>query len=135
MIGKLFNNTKLTEKSLNATWLRNEAISQNLANVDTPGYKRKSVSFEEQLNEATAGLKGIRTDRRHIPIGQQDIDSVEIKVVQDNKSLNMRIDGNNVDIDSEMALMAKNTIQYNTLVQTLNGTFGKLRSVITEGRR
>lgn len=135
MIGKLFNNTKLAEKSLNATWLRNEVLSQNLANVDTPGYKRKSVSFEEQLNEATSGLKGIRTDRRHIPIGQQDIDSVEIKVVQDNKSLNMRIDGNNVDIDSEMALMAKNTIQYNTLVQTLNGTFGKLRSVITEGRR
>ncbi len=47
----------------------------------------------------------------------------------------MRLDGNNVDIDSEMSLLAKNSIRYNVLVQTLNNEFKKIRSVISEGRK
>jgi flagellar basal-body rod protein FlgB len=135
VIDRLFNQTKLLEKALDATWLRNEAISQNIANVDTPGYKRKSVAFEEYLSEAESGLKGIRTDKRHIPIGERDVDSIELKVSEDNQSLSMRLDGNSVDIDSEMASMAKNTIQYNTLIQGLDAEFKKIKSAIYEGRR
>lgn len=137
MLGRIFNNTKVVEKSLDASWLRNEAISQNIANVDTPGYKRKTVSFEEHLSQAIddSGFRGKRTNPRHIPIGGSDISGIEPRVMEDNKSLSYRLDGNNVDIDNEMAAMAKNTIQYNTLVQRMNGQFSKIKSAINEGRR
>jgi len=47
----------------------------------------------------------------------------------------MRIDGNNVDVDAEMAQMAINTLRYNTVVQNVNGKFNKLKTAISEGRR
>jgi flagellar basal-body rod protein FlgB len=137
VIDRLFSRNKLIEKALDASWLRNEAISQNIANVDTPGYKRKTVPFEQLLNEAIEGssFKGFRTDRRHIPIGNGDMDNLQLNVMEDNASLSYRLDGNNVDIDNEMASMAKNTIQYNTLIQRMNSRFKTLKSVISEGRR
>ncbi len=137
MIERLFSNSKVLEKALDGSWLRNEAISQNIANVDTPGYKRKTVSFEKVLGEAmdSSSFKGLRTDKRHLPIGGSDVGSVDIGITQDNSSLSMRQDGNNVDIDNEMALMAKNNIQYNMLIQRISGQFQKLKSVIAEGRR
>lgn len=136
MLDKLFNHTKTASKALDATWLRNEAISQNIANVDTPGYKKKTVKFEEFLSGALDGenLPGKVTDKRHIPIGAADIENVPISVSEDHASLSTRLDGNNVDIESEMAQMAKNTIQYNALIQRISGQFRSLRSVIKEGR-
>lgn len=137
MLDRILNRSKILEKSLDASWLRNEAISQNIANVDTPGYKRKTVSFEDQLQQAIDGssFKGFRTDPRHIPIGGSNVDNIDIAVTEDNKSLSMRLDGNNVDIESEMALMAKNSIQYNVLTQSLNSEFKRIKSAINEGRR
>jgi flagellar basal-body rod protein FlgB len=138
MLDRIFNRSKLVEKAMDATWLRNDAISQNIANVDTPGYKRKTVPFEEYLNQAIDGqnLQGFRTNSRHIPIGgSSSADNIDLKVTEDNSSTNMRLDGNNVEIDSEMASMAKNSIKYNTLVESLNAGFSRLRSAINEGRK
>ena len=137
MLDRILSRTKPLEKALDATWLRNEAISQNIANVDTPGYKRKTVLFEELLNQAISDSKfeGFRTDKRHIPIGKSSMDEVNPTVMEDSKSLSMRLDGNNVDIDKEMADMSKNTIQYNTLIQRISGSFRTIKSVISEGRR
>lgn len=136
MLDRVLGRTKTLEKALDASWLRNEAISQNIANVDTPGYKKKTVSFEEHLNQYTDNsVKGIRTDNRHIPIGENNVYDIEIKVSEDNKSLSMRLDGNNVDIDSEMSELAKNNLKYNTLIQSMNTQFKRLKSVISEGRR
>lgn len=123
------------QKSLDAAWSRNEIISQNIANVDTPGYKRKDVAFEEYLINSKKRITGNRTDVRHIPISPSDIDSVEPTVTQDYSKLSMRIDGNNVDIDTEMADLAKNSIKFNALTQMLNGSFSKIKSVISEGRK
>jgi flagellar basal-body rod protein FlgB len=137
MIERILNRSRALEKSLDATWLRNEAISQNIANVDTPGYKKKTVAFEELLSSAIDknSLKGFRTDPRHIPIGGSNVEEIPIKITEDNKSLAMRLDGNNVDIDSEMADLAKNSIQYNTVTQSLNTQFKRIKSAINEGRR
>lgn len=137
MIDKITGKTtKVLEKALDASWLRNEVISQNIANVDTPGYKRKTVAFEEHLSQAMdTHLKGRRTDSRHLPIGKRNISEIAVNVKQDNKSLSMRLDGNNVDIDNEMASMAKNTIKYNVLIQSINEGFRRIKSVISEGRR
>jgi len=133
MLEKLTGNTKIIEKALDASWIRNDAISQNIANVDTPGYKRKTVAFEEYLCQA------LERSNQSIPIGRTsaekvNVGDIEIKIIEDNKSLSTRLDGNNVDIDSEMASMAKNTIKYNTLVQSLNAEFRRIKSAISEGR-
>lgn len=137
MFNKLTSNYKPLEKALDAAWLRNEVISQNIANVDTPNYKKRTVAFEEYLSDALDGgtFRGNTTDRRHIPIGGDDIESVDIKVTQDNKDTSYRIDGNNVDIETEMASQAKNDIKYYTLVGSLNTGYKRIKSVISEGRK
>ncbi len=135
MIDKLLSGTTAMEKSLDAAWSRNEIISQNIANVDTPGYKRKDIAFEEYLSNSKKRIAGNRTDVRHIPISSSDIDSVDPTMTQDYSELSMRIDGNNVDIDTEMANLAKNSIKFNALTQMLNGSFSKIKSVISEGRK
>lgn len=140
MAVKLFNNP-LLERALNASWLRNEAISENIANVDTPGYKRKDVNFQDYLNAAMKkdGLTGVATNAKHIPIGNDDDDSNDgdssgPQMVQDYSDTTMRMDGNNVDIDTEMAELAKNQILYNAYASLLNKNYVMIRSAIKEGR-
>ncbi len=127
----------LLEKGLDAASLRNRVIANNLANVDTPGFKRSDVLFEDELRKALSQqgkITGYITNARHIPIGGRPVAAVTPQVVPSNDTT-MRNDGNNVDIDREMAALAKNTIIYTALAQELNGEFGKLRTAITEGRR
>lgn len=137
MFERVTGRMKIIEKALDASWFRNEAISQNIANVDTPNYKRKTVLFEECLDQAIdeSRVKGRKTHERHLAVGGSAIDSVNPVVTYDHKALSYRLDGNNVDIEYESASMAKNTIKYNVLVQSLNAGFRRLRSVISEGRR
>jgi flagellar basal-body rod protein FlgB len=122
MLDKILNSKNIIHKALDATWERNEVISQNIANVDTPGYKRKTVSFEEELREAMESKD----------FKKSDVDRIEIKVTVENRNLSMRLDGNNVDIDSEMAALAKNTIQYNTFTQMAGNS--KIKMVLKEGK-
>lgn len=112
-------------KALDASWLRNEVISNNIANVDTPGYKRKTVKFEEFLNSE------MRTGK--ITSGKTRFRSSDILVTQDYETLSYRSDGNNVDIENEMAELATNSLRYNTLIQKMNGDFQNLRKVIRGG--
>lgn len=113
------------ERALDASWLRNNVISQNIANVDTPGYKRKTVQFEEFLNNE------MKTGK--IANGTSKISGNTTRIVEDPSDSSYRSDGNNVDIENEMALLAANSIRYNTLVQKMNGDFQKLRNVIKGG--
>lgn len=126
----------LLEKGLDASSKRNNVLANNLANVDTPGFKRSEVVFEYELQKALQqnGISGVMTHEKHIPIGRRSVNEITPEVVLD-KSTTMRNDGNNVDIDREMAALAKNTIMYTTLAQEINGEFKKLMTAITEGRR
>lgn len=121
----LFTKANL-EKALDASWLRNEVISNNIANVDTPGYKRKTVKFEEFLNSE------MKTSR--IQSGQTRLSGSSMLVSEDTTSLSYRSDGNNVDIEREMSDLAMNTLRFNTLIQKMNGDFQKLNSVIKGGK-
>lgn len=137
MLEKILYRTRPLEKTLDAALLRNEVISQNISNVDTPNYTRKTVVFEEYLNDALGrnGIRGINTDHRHIPVGVKNFDDIEINVTEDKSNFDMRLDGNNVDIDSEMVQLAKNAIKYETLIQRISADFRRIKSVINEGRR
>ncbi len=134
----LFDKTMaLLKQGLEAASLRNNVIANNMANVDTPGFKKSQVVFEEELRKAVGQegrIKGIVTNEKHIPISGSSGAEIKPKVVLSNDN-SMRNDGNNVDIDREMAALAKNTMMYTALVQALNGELQKIRTAIYEGRR
>lgn len=126
----------ILEKALDASWLRNEVIAHNIANADTPGYKKYKVEFEDELRAAleAGALKGKKTRPKHMDIGAGSVGDVKPRVVR-TVGTQMREDGNNVDMDEEMTNLAKNAILYNALVQKLSGEFNRLKMVINEGRK
>jgi flagellar basal-body rod protein FlgB len=136
MLSRIFNHSRLLEKGLDVAWLKNEVISQNIANVDTPGYDRRHVEFDEAFANALKGNHPIVTRvtrEQHFRIPETDPMRVRPVVVSSNHYV-MRMDDNNVDIDKEMVDLAKNTIQYNALVQKLSKEFQRLKLAVREGR-
>lgn len=116
-----FRNIDVLGKGLNAVWQKNEAISANIANADTPGYKALRVSFEHAFQDALSTG------------GKVDLDNLKATVEVD-RSTSMREDKNNVDLDQEMADLAKNTILYDTLVHVLSKELSRYKIIITEGK-
>lgn len=137
MLGKLLfdkTNGPLLTKSLDAAMVRSRAISNNVANINTPGYKRVEVSFEKQLAEALDSkiLRGSRTNSRHLPLGKLAIDEVQPQSFTPvDPTLASGV--NNVDIDMEMAKLAENQILFNFSVKRLQGVYTKLNAAI-QGR-
>ena len=99
-------------------------------------YKRQDVSFQEQLEHVINNntFAGKKTRDRHIDIGNSSLDDFKPNIYESNNT-KMRVDGNNVDIDVEMAELAKNTILYNALVQKASKELQKTKMVVNEGRR
>lgn len=126
MLSNLLFTKNNIERGLDVAWLRNNVISQNIANVDTPGYKRKVVQFEEFLSGE------MKTGK--ISQGKSRFSSDGIRIIEDPAESSYRSDGNNVDIENEMALLAANSLRYNTLIQRISGDFQKLKLVIRGGR-
>ena len=132
----------LLHKALDASSLHHKVIANNLANVDTPGFKRSQVDFRNRLSEAMAArqqgshkLKAFTTNSKHIDFtAVPDISQVEASIETDRSSA-VRNDGNNVDIDREMSFLTENTLMYNTLAQVVNSRLDGLRYAISEGRR
>jgi len=121
------------EKALSASSLRQKTISNNIANVNTPKFKRSEVLFEDILQQKMSGSQQLdlaKTNEKHISTQSQAL-APTMRMVADNS---FRTDGNNVDIDIEMANMAKNSIYYDALAQQLSRYFTTLKSVIKEGR-
>jgi flagellar basal-body rod protein FlgB len=136
LFSKIGDHTKLLEKALDAAWLKNEAISNNIANVNTPGYKKSDVRFGDQLASAASEFQigSLEKEKDFLPIGNDVRDIPAPEVIQDNFT-SARQDGNNVDVESEMAQLAKNNIMYNALIQRIAGKFNSIRSAITGGSR
>lgn len=116
-------------KSANASWLRNEVINNNIANVNTPNYKRQDVSFDDTLaiELKKTGTTQVDLDKR---VANADSTRLEGKIYTDATNYSYRIDGNNVDIDTENVELASNEIKYNGLVSSINAEFARLKSVI-----
>ncbi|MEW9697728.1 flagellar basal body rod protein FlgB [Paenibacillus sp. SI8] len=122
----------LMERTLDASSLRQKVVSNNIANNDTPYYKRSDVMFEEllqgQMSSSTPSIEGYRTDSRHFVIGKStNFATPEIKT-DETTAINNNM--NNVDMDYEMSLLAKNQLKYNTMIQQMNSEFKKMRTVL-----
>jgi len=120
-----FNYINVLKTAADASWKRNEVIVNNIANVSTPGYKRKDVRFESLLMTALTGdnsldkrVAGIRADR------------IKPQVYTDYSNLSYRLDGNNVDIDTESANLAENYIKYSAIMDSITQEFGRLKMVL-----
>lgn len=111
---------------------RQRATAHNIANAETPGYKRQTVPFEAWLQESLVGRERLQLTRSH-PRHLSAARTVKRTMLADESNV-MRNDGNNVDIEREAAQLAKDTILYNALVQQLNSRYTALRSVIRDGR-
>jgi len=112
------------ENMLDWTAKRQQTISANLTNIDTPGYKAKDVSFAEHMQ--SLGLD--KTSAAHF--GYSDTSSMRIYEVGTTAE---KPNGNTVDLDREMTELSKNGLQYIALVQFLNQKIRTLRSVINDG--
>ncbi|TCS82932.1 flagellar basal body rod protein FlgB [Tepidibacillus fermentans] len=136
----LFNSIQSLERALDVSSLRQRLITSNIANVETPGYKTKDVSFAEILkkeqikNGDEFEFQGYRTNPKHIQIGSASTNTYQPKIIMENRT-SLLNNENNVDIDYEMTKLAENNIWYNTLTQMANKEFSMLRYVISEGRR
>jgi flagellar basal-body rod protein FlgB len=126
----------ILQKALDASWIRNQVISNNIANVDTPNYKAYKVEFEDLLRDALkkTSTRANITNPRHIPIGNGSLEGVKPRIVRETGT-SVRKDGNNVDIDVQQANLASNTIMYQALVDQLSAKLARLKMVINEGRR
>lgn len=129
---KLFSNTISTlEHALNYSSMKQKVVSQNIANVDTPNYKAKDVSFKAAFEQAMGKtIEAYRSDSRHFEFaGKNAQQGITVK-----NSLNYNENGNSVDLDKEMAELATNQIYYNALTERINGKFNSLQSVIRGGK-
>ncbi|MCJ7751119.1 MAG: flagellar basal body rod protein FlgB [Armatimonadetes bacterium] len=107
---------------------RQRALADNIANVDTPGFIRQDLQFEEAL--ATA----VRTARRAPQRAGHVVSEFRVEPKRD-RSLPARADGNNVDIDREMVMLARNALRYQAAGEALSARVRMLRSAIQGGRR
>lgn len=135
MINQITGKTKILEKALDAAWLRNETISNNIANVNTPGFKKSYVKFEEYLSDSMNQfqISGLKKSDKFIPIGRSS-DTVPEPSIEQESFTSTKRDKNNADIDVEMAELAKNTIKYNAVIAQLTKEFSKIKLVMNSGR-
>ena len=122
-----YNYINVLTKAADASWTRNELISNNIANNDTPGYKRKDVTFQSYLlEELTSGdTRSLRNK-----INDVDVSNLNATIYTDYSELSYRLDGNNVDIDTENVNLAENQIKYNGLMNSITQEFQNLQSVM-----
>ena len=123
----VYDYINLMSKTLDATAMRQELINNNIANVNTPGYKRKDLRFERELRNAFAKATEDTFDAR---VKNLDLDAITPQTYIDYSELSYRYDGNNVDINTENAISAKNQIKYNGMMDLMNMDFSMLRSVM-----
>jgi len=114
MLDRIFDQANFIKRGLDQVWVNNEVISNNIANADTPGFIAKEV-----VVTATPG--------KHFHETEFDYELRE-------KEGEINANGNNVNLGEEMAELAKNSIEYNALVQKITLEFNKIEYVLNEGR-
>lgn len=117
------------DKALDASDLRKTVISNNLANINTPGYKRREVDFESLLKQELDQTKWISLDEK---IANVHLDHLDAGVHFDMAAYgyNYRLDGNNVDVDTENVEMASEQLRYQLLADSVTQEFSRLKTAI-----
>lgn len=128
----------ILEKAMDGSSVKNTVVSNNIANVNTPGFKKSTVSFQKSLEKSLeksqeSAIRPKRTKPQHL--AKTRLDDPDLVQVYQVKDTSMRTDGNNVDIDMELATLAQNNLYFNSLAQFLSYQLSLLRYSITEGSK
>ena len=129
MSSGMFGFVNVLKAAADASWTREEVLTNNIANVDTPNYKRQDVDFTTYLRSAlsrTNGGSSSLTNR----VNNLNYNDIAIKTYTDNSTLSYRLDGNNVDLSTENVELASEQINYNALIDSMNNEFSRFKSVL-----
>jgi len=126
----MINNTSETlsfyQKTLEGLWTRNEVISNNIANSDSEGYLAKDINFEKVMNEY---LSASKADYK------SEVDPENIKYrIEHKRGLDVKSNGNNVDMDKEMVSLAENQMKYDLVSQALKFQLNLINTVLSESK-
>lgn len=122
-----FNYVDVLTKAADASWTRESVINNNIANVSTVGYKRQDIDFQSVLREELGNCKHKTLDNK---INELDISDLNAQIYTDSANYSYRLDGNNVDIDTENVELASEQIRYDALTTSINSEFSRMRAAL-----
>lgn len=123
-----FNYVNVLDKAADASWTRKSVIDNNIANVDTPGYKRQEVDFESVLKRELGDYK---YESLNSKINHVNLSNLHADTFTDYANYSYRMDGNNVDIDVEETELASEQIKYEALTSSISSEFARMKAVIS----
>lgn len=122
-----FDYVNVLTKAADASYQREAILANNISNVDTPGYKRKDLNFEGVLSQELGRCKHQSLDKK---ISELDTSKLTANVYTDHSNYSYRMDGNNVDIDTENVELASEQIKYESLTSSISSQFSRMKSVL-----
>lgn len=126
-MANMFSYIDVLGKTADAAWSRMQVITDNIANVSTPNYKRKDVQFESYLAAQIGDGKTLDQCVDNI-----DLDTLNATTYVDNSQYSYRYDGNNVDIDVENSEMAKTQIRYQALMDSMTNEYSRIKMALSK---
>lgn len=116
--------------ALGAYARRQKVVADNIANVETDGFKAREYKFEDMLRKAQGnGLRGFKTHENHIPVGLKDISETSGESVYQNTGYDNGI--NDVNVDTEMTELATTELSYRLATRVLSMKYSQLREAVS----
>lgn len=125
----VFDYTNILDKAADASWMRENVITNNIANIDTPGYKRPDVDFESVLQKALGKTKYSSLDKKVRELNQ-DLGKLTTTSYTDAANYSYRLDRNNVDENTENAELASESLRYQLLTTAITNNFSRMQTVL-----
>ena len=122
-----FSYINVLDKAADASWKREGLIANNIANQDTPGYKRQDIDFQTALRNELGRYQYTSLDTK---IKNADLSELNPSVYTDHRGYSYRLDKNNVDPDTEQVELASEQIKYQALTTSITSEFQRLQSVL-----
>lgn len=124
-----FDYINIMDKAADASWMRENVIANNIANADTPGYKRADVDFESALKRELGSSKYASLDKKVRGLNA-DLSGLSVSSYTDAENYSYRLDGNNVDVDTEQVELASEQLRYELLMTSVNEEFSRMKVVL-----
>ena len=125
----VFDYTNILDRAADASWMRENVITNNIANIDTPGYKRQDVDFESVLQKALGKTKYSSLDKKVRELNQ-DLGKLTTTSYTDAANYSYRLDRNNVDENTENAELASESLRYQLLTTAITNNFSRMQTVL-----
>lgn len=124
-----FDYINIMDKAADASWMRESAIANNIANVDTPRYKRLEVDFQSALERELGRSKFTSLDKKVRGLNG-DLGGLSVSSYTDAGNYSYRLDRNNVDVDREQVELASEQLRYELLTTAMNEEFSRMKTVL-----